>query len=432
MKFETTNVFQKNWAAYQNPNIRYIVNSGGSRSSKTYSILQLFCILLLTEKNLKISCYRNKRVDSIDTMGTDFKNILFSVDGLYNKFVHHKKEATYTCKETNSVIAFAGTELVHKSLGQQNDIIFLNEISEFSEDVFRQLNQRNRHKVFLDFNPSTISFIDKYKNNPSAVFLHSSYKDNPFLTEGIINTLNGYNPFEEGTVQLSEDLVPLYLGQPITDTHYPPPNVENIKNGTADKYMYYVYCLGIGSEKPDRVYKGWRKCTDEFFHKLEYKSYFGLDFGVSSPTALVEVKYDGDRTFYIHERLYRPSQTMGMPLYEFLKSRLKPSLTDKDLIVCDSAKETMIIELRGAGLLADSALKGPGSKIKGVSTVQSFNIVYTESSHNIESEYYELSFKRDRYGIVTDDFEERNNDHLMDSIRYVITYLVEWLNIIHN
>tara|TARA_R110000803_G_scaffold39891_1_gene85996 strand:+ start:1807 stop:3102 length:1296 start_codon:yes stop_codon:yes gene_type:complete len=430
MKFLTTNVFQKNNSAYLDDEIRYIVNSGGSRSSKTYSILQLFVILALTQKQIKISCYRNKRVDSIDTMGQDFENILHST-GLFEKFVHRKKEASFTCKKTNSVVYFAGTELVHKSLGQQNDIIFLNEVSEFSEDVFRQLNQRTRHKVFLDFNPSAISFIDKYKNNPSAIFIHSSYKDNPFLTKGIVNTLNGYNPFKEGSVELSKDLVPTYKGLEINDDNVPPPNEINIRNGTADKFMYYVYCLGIGSEKPNRVFKNWTKCTDLYFEQLSYESYFGLDFGVSSPTAMVEVKFDGDRTFYLQERLYKPSSQMGMPIYEWLRTKMSPKISEDSIIVCDSAKLTMVDELQEGGLMAVGALKGSGSKIKMISQLQGFNVVYTQSSVNIDREYYEYSFKVDRYGLVTDEIDDRNNDHILDATKYIVDYLVRFLSIVY-
>lgn len=429
LDFKVTNVFKKNWDAFNDSDIRYIVNSGGSRSSKTYSILQLFCILLLNNKNIKISCFRNKRVDSIDTMGQDFENIVNSVPGLRKKFIHRKKDATWTCKETNSFIAFAGTELVHKALGQANDYIFLNEISEFSEDVFRQLNQRCRSKVFLDFNPSTSSFIDKYKENPDAIFLHSMYTDNPFLSEGIVNTLRGYNPWEEGTVYLDDNLVPSYAGRPITDKWFPPPNIENIKNGTADKFMYLVYCLGVGAEKPNRVFRGWGKISDSVFDQLEYDSYFGLDFGLSSPTALLEVKYDGDRTFYVKERLYRPGQTLGMPLSEFLTSRINPPIGER-LVIADSAKKAMVEDLQQAGLMAVGANKGPGSKARMIASVQGFNIYITESSGNIWEEYQNYSFKTDRYGIVTDEIENRNFDHTMDAIEYVIDYLVGYLNIV--
>ena len=88
VKLQVTPVFTKNEDNYLNNDVRYIVNSGGSRSSKTYSILQLFALILLQKKNYKISCYRNLRVDCIDTCGQDFRNIMYST-GLHVKFTHN-------------------------------------------------------------------------------------------------------------------------------------------------------------------------------------------------------------------------------------------------------------------------------------------------------------------------------------------------------
>jgi hypothetical protein len=39
---------------------------------------------------------------------------------------------------------------------------------------------------------------------------------------------------------------------------------------------------------------------------LPYQSYYGLDFGLSAPSVIVEMKFDGDRTFF-KERMYSPS-----------------------------------------------------------------------------------------------------------------------------
>ena len=106
-----------------------------------------------------------------------------------------------------------------------------------------------------------------------------------------------------------------------SDDNQPPPNKLNIKNGTADKWHWMVYGLGLLAEKPNRVYKGWTTCSIEEFDSLPYETYYGLDFGISAPTAVVAVKYDGDRTFYVDEIPYLPSSAMGMPIYEYLKSK---------------------------------------------------------------------------------------------------------------
>jgi|TARA_B110000902_G_scaffold259446_1_gene330779 phage terminase large subunit len=430
VRFKVTNVFKKNEEAYHNPKLRYIVNSGGSRSSKTYSILQLFVTILMQKQNYKISCYRNLRIDCIDTVGQDFKNII-ELSGLSDKFVHNIKDAKWVCKASGSVIYFAGTEKIHKALGQQNNIIFLNEISEFSLAVFNQLDQRTRDKVFIDYNPSKDFWIESYRENESAEFLHSTYKDNPFLTRGIISKLQSYNPYEVDSTYVENGQV-YHKGFPVSEKNQPPPNRPNIKNNTADKYLYEVYCLGLGSEKPNRIYTGWKTCEDQFFHSLPYEKFYGLDFGVSSPTAVVEVCFDGDRTFYINEILYKPSNEMGMTLGEYLQQKRasgKP-LVDRDkIIVCDSAKKSMVLDLAKQGLNAVPALKGQGSVSRTISSVQSFNVVYTKSSLNLKEEYFEYSWKLDRYGLADESPELHKPDHLMDSTGYVISWMINYLAI---
>lgn len=431
VKIQVTPVFTLNEEYYYNQDIRYIVNSGGSRSSKTYSILQLFAIILLQKKNYKISCYRNLRVDCIDTCGQDFKSIMYST-GLHTKFTHNVKEARWTCNATGSSIYFSGTEKIHKALGQKNNIIFLNEISEFSQDVFNQLDQRTTDKVFIDYNPSKDFWIEAYRENETAVFLHSTYKMNPFLTKGIINKLESYNPYEVGSTYV-EDAQLFYKGEPVSEKNQPPPHKINVKNGTADRYMYEVYCLGLGSEKPNRIYKGWGQCTDEFFDEIDAESFYGLDFGVSSPTAVVEVKYDGDRTFYVKEVMYKPMSLLGMPLHEYLQLprgvKKQPLIKDDCRVICDSAKKTMVLDLSKAGLIAIPALKGAGSVSRTISNLQSVKIVYTKSSVNLRSEYMEYSWKIDRYGLAEEIPASNQDDHLMDATGYVISYLINFLGI---
>lgn len=430
IRFKVTNVFKKNEKSYHDKSIRYVVNSGGSRSSKTYSILQLFVTILMKERNYKISCYRNLRVDCIDTVGQDFRKIIEEA-GLSDKFSYNIKDAKWICKATGSAIYFAGTEKIHKALGQQNDIIFLNEISEFSLDVFNQLDQRTRDKVFIDYNPSKQFYIEGYRENEKAIFLHSTYLDNPFLTEGIIGKLEGYNPYEVGSTEVIDGVV-CWKNKPVSDKNQPPPNIINVKNSTANKYMYEVYCLGLGSEKPNRIYTGWKTCEDSFFEQLTYEKFYGEDFGVVSPTAIVEVCFDGDRTFYINEILYKPSSTMGMPIGEYIqlpKRNGKPLVDKNRIMACDSAKESMIIDLAKSGINAVPALKGPGSVFRTISSMQSYNIVYTKSSENLKSEYLEYSWKIDRYGLSEDTPAPGQQDHLLQASGYIISFMITYLGI---
>ena len=167
--------------------------------------------------------------------------------------------------------------------------------------------------------------------------------------------------------------------------------------------------------------------TQQDFYNLEYESYFGFDFGISNPSAMVEVKFDGDRTFYVHELLYKPSSLMGMPIYKYIQDNVG-RCSDDGLIVADSAKMKMVQDLMNGGLYAVPAIKGSGSVDAGISQVQAFNIVYTDTSHNLSDEYVTYSYVVDRYGLTTDQVI-RKEDHLLDAMRYIISYLVLFLDI---
>ena len=431
MRFEVSETFDMINKAYSSGLYRLIVAYGSSRSGKSFSIMQLFCIILMTKKNYKITAWRGTRVDAVATILEDFKNVLESNSELNDSFIFNKKDATFKCKDTGSIIHFSGTDVISKVLGMAQNISFFNEISHFSEEVFLQINQRTSDLVFSDYNPSREFFINKYETHDNSIFLRSTYKNNiPFLTDGIINQLESYNPYADGACKvIGGELT--YNGMKISDTNVPPPHPVNVPNKTADKYMYEVYTCGLKSEKKNRIYRNWEVCTYEDFQSIEAISHFGLDFGISSPTAMVECKYDGDRTFYLHEILYKPSSEMGMPIYEYIRTMLD-QVTDESLIVADSAKKTMVDDLRTGGLRAVGALKGQGSIKRRLTQVQAFNIVFTDCSKNIEEEYYEYSYKLDRYELPTDEVDPRSPDHLMDATGYVIDYLIRYLGIVFN
>ena len=53
-----TNVYTRNVEAMEDDSIRFIVNQGGSRSSKTYSICQMLVVYALTNPKTTISIVR--------------------------------------------------------------------------------------------------------------------------------------------------------------------------------------------------------------------------------------------------------------------------------------------------------------------------------------------------------------------------------------
>lgn len=120
---------------------------------------------------------------------------------------------------------------------------------------------------------------------------------------------------------------------------------------------------------------------------------------------------------------------MGIPLAEYILSVMSPEITSADWMIWDSAKLSLVNDLKRGGVTAIPAVKGGGSVAKNISNVQSINIVFTDTSLDLEEEYFEYSYKLDRYGLTTDDVDPSCADHLMNATEYGISYLFGYLNI---
>ena len=111
LKIQATTVFQSNWDA----KTRYVVNIGGSRSTKTYSILQLLIVKALESTDPLIISIVRKSLPSLRiSVMRDFFNILKSLD-LYDEELHNKTENTYQLG--NSMVEFFSIDDAQKRRG---------------------------------------------------------------------------------------------------------------------------------------------------------------------------------------------------------------------------------------------------------------------------------------------------------------------------
>src|SRR6516165_4367688 len=120
---------------------RLVINQGGTRSGKTYSILQViaeYCyfnqdcgavisIVRKTFPALKATAYR------------DFLQILESNEW-YNDDLHNKSEHTYWL--FGNLIEFVSIDQPQKIRGRKRDLCFINEANELDYEDFIQLNIR--------------------------------------------------------------------------------------------------------------------------------------------------------------------------------------------------------------------------------------------------------------------------------------------------
>ena len=423
---KVSDTFSITYEAFHTPGCRQLVSMGGSRSSKSYSILQMLMLELIKRKNIKITVWRNTKVTCRATVLEDFQNIIMFDEDKAKKFKENKQHGTFVYLPTGSRIIFEGADNIGKVLGGQQDISFFNVVTEFSRDVYLQITQRTSDRIICDYNPSKDFWLEQYRHDSETIFIRTNFSNNAFCPVNIVKQLLSYEPWESGSYEVIDAEV-YYKGSPITATNQPPPNVLNWKKGTASVYMWMVYGLGLGSEKPNRIYHGWKKITQEHFDSLPYTSYFGLDFGTSNPTACMDVKYDGNGGMYICERLYKPLGEIEDSLATVIKLKVPQIVKGKSYVICDPAKNAYLEILQGADYLAIGAIKGAGSIEAGVSIVQSFTIYYV-SSPNLEMEYTNYSWQVDRNGKATDT-PLKDRDHLMDAMRYCIAFLFKYLNI---
>jgi len=369
---------------------KYIKHEGSSRSSKTYSLIEAAIRECEESPNERISVWRDTQTSLGDTVWNDIKQI-YPLSGRSYKF---PRNTTAIYFDNGATLEPHGADATNAH-GFTQKIAWLNEPYKITKETFDQIDMR-AEQIWIDLNPPNKHWSDSLNNHPRCKVIHSTFMQNPFC------------PIEMKLKILS----------------YDPSNPVNVKNGTADAYMWSVYGLGQKAEKPHRIFKGWQKIKEKDFFDLPYTSYYATDFGLSAPTANIEFKFDGDRTFFVHQHLYKPLNEIPCSLSEMFE-KLGHAKNKENIV--DSSNELNKSEgtkLKNAGFNAIFAQKGHGSVNAGIETLQKCQVCYTDTSEDFEDEYYNYSWKVWR-GIVMDEPDDNQNDHALDAFRMGVSWYVK-------
>lgn len=366
-----TPVYKENWEALVDGEKRYIVNEGGTRSGKTYSIMQVLVTYASHNPNTRITVCSHSLPHLKRGAMRDFVTIAMGW-GVYQESNHHKTDSVYHFPN-NSFIEFIGLEEAEKARGSSRDILFVNEANLINKKLFDQLDMRTSWKVIIDLNPSDFDvWCYQVADGDEAVKIHSTYKNNI--------------------------------------TNLPSKQVEVIESyKDADPLMWQVFGLGLRGTSQDQVYTHYQ-ITDQLPGK---SCYYGLDFGYNVSTALVRVEtYEGAN--YVQEVLYQTKMTTGD-----LIQRLKSLKIDfKDEIFADAAEPKAIEELNRAGFLVRAADK---DVTEGIRKVKSMPLYITRESQNVLNELRNYKWKVDKNGKTLDEPDKAaGNDHSLDAMRYAI------------
>lgn len=375
LNIEHTEVFEWNLSELKNDNIRFIINQGGSRSSKTYSLCQLMIVWCLTNANIQISIVRKSFPALRGSVMKDFFEVMKKLN-IYEVERHQKTTHEYTFSN-GSVIEFFSADDEQKLRGRKRDILWANEANELSFNEFNQLNMRTTGKLFFDFNPSDEDhWLYDLIERPNSKIIKSTYKNNPFL----------------GKEQVKE--------------------IEDLIN--VDPSYYQVYALGLPTTTGQTIYNHQLKYVEDLIRYDD--KILGLDFGYKHPTALIECNFRED-TAFVKELIYETHLTSD-DLCEKLETIFKENNWSKSLtIVADYARPEMIEDLIRKGfnvINADKSVKA------GIDAVKSYKLFYHEESLNLAKEFRNYKWKM--IGEKLTDEPIKLWDDALDALRYAILY----------
>ena len=372
MEINSTVIFEKNYSALQDDGIRFIINEGGSRSSKTYSLCQMIIVYSLQNRGKVTSIIRKTFPALRATVMRDFLEIMKDMD-LYDVNAHNKSEHIYSFPN-GSIVEFFSVDDEQKIRGRKRDLAWCNEANELFYDDFTQLNMRTEGKLIFDYNPSESASWLYDLPKEESILIKSTYRDNPFLPDSIRR------------------------------------QIEDLKR--TDESLYQIYALGEKAISKSNIYSNWTFVPHRPSRFTQF--IYGIDFGFNHPTALVRI-YWHEKDIFIEPVIYESYLTTSDLIDRFEKLGIEKNAD----IVADYARPEIIAELNNNGYNVMNANK---SVKKGIDNVKTFGI-YCQEHEGLKKEYQNYKWKKIGDQII--DEPVKLWDDAMDATRYAVVYIKE-------
>jgi len=350
-------------------NKRITQHIGGTRSGKTYGIIQYLIVKALQEPQ-NITIVRRTVPSLKRSVIKDFKEIMLDL-GIWSNDSYNISDRVYSFSN-GSLISFVNTDDAEKLRGVKSDILFIDEASEQHEEAYFQLSIRTKGEIILAFNP-TVSPYHFLRGMDDIEVFNTTYKDNPYLPEQMVK------------------------------------EIESLE--TKNPKYWKIYGLGEYAVNEKAVFNNFQILEEMPVHELIG---FGLDFGFSNdPTALVAVHRHHDM-LYCRELMY----DTGLTTTDIINRLKSLNIGKTDEIWADSAEPRLIEEIYRSGFNIKPVKKGPDSINFGISVLQNFAIVVDSKSTHLIDELYSYEYRTDKNGIVLNKPQDFNN-HLIDALRYL-------------
>jgi phage terminase large subunit len=346
-------------------NSRVTQHIGGTRSGKTYAILQYIIVEGL--KSPQIITVVRRTIPSLKrTVIKDFTDILKGL-GIWNEDNFNISDRTYRLGD--STIQFINSDDPEKLRGLKSDLLVVDEASELDEESYFQLRIRTSGKIILAYNP-TISPQHWLRKMQDCERFVTTYKDNPYLPAEMVKA------------------------------------IEDLQHTNDKQWKIYGQGEFAANDKAIFEFELVNVINGEFIA-------FGFDVGYSNdPSSLVAIYKEGNE-LYLEELLYEKALVTSDIVDKFRKLEIDKSHE----IFCDSSEPRLIEEIYRSGFNIKPVVKGPDSIRFGIGVMKNYKIKILRTSQNLINEMYAYQYITDTYGYVTDK-PEGGLDHAIDAARY--------------
>ena len=357
---------------------------GGTSAGKTISILMLLIDYAIQVPNKEISIV----TDTIPALRRgalkDFLSILKAV-GRYRDKCFNRSTLKYEFYN-GSYIEFFSTDQPDRLRGARRTDLFVNECNNVTFDAYQQLAIRTSGKIWLDYNPTSLFWVDKELiGQPDTDFITLTYKDNDALAPSIVKELEKTR--------------------------------HKAKTSSYWANWCRVYLDGEIGALEGACIPDWKEIREV---PIEAKLLgAGLDFGYTVDSTSLITLYKYNDTYIFDEVLYRTGM-LNRDISNFIKNNEIDCY-----IYADSAEPKSIAEIRLSGVSIFPVTKGRDSIVYGINLINQNEVYVTQRSKNLKKELEGYIWMKDKQGNTLQKPNPMTGDHAIDAARYVMMMVLE-------
>ena len=363
-------------------NKRIKVVKGGTSAGKTICILLILIDYAIRNDGKEISVVSESIPHLRRGAFKDFCQLLKGL-GRYSDNQLNKSVLKYTFTN-GSYIEFFSTDQSDKLRGARRTDLYINECNNVPFDAYNQLAVRTSGNIWLDYNPSSLFWVDKeIIGQEDADYITLTYKDNEVLDQAIVKEIEKAR--------------------------------EKAKTSTYWANWWRVYGLGETGSLEGVCIPDWKE-IDNIPEEARLLAH-GVDFGYNDPTVVISLYKWNDA--YIADEVFYKSNTVLRDLSLFLRQN-----NIKENLIADSAEPKSIETLRRDGHNIYPCTKGRDSVNFGINLINQNEIYITSRSKNLKRELQGYIWAKDKDGNTLNKPSGEHPD-CIDSLRYVLTDQLE-------